>query len=63
MVTCGAREENLANNRALAAALAAQRYPITVHEVDDGGHTWDCFRRGLDAALAPLATALCAPRR
>ena len=53
-LTCGTGEENLANNRAMAQVLAAQGYPVTFHEVRDG-HTWTCFRDGLDRAFAAIA--------
>lgn len=52
-LTCGTGEENLANNRTLAATLAAQGYAVRLHEVRDA-HTWTCWRDGLEAALAPL---------
>jgi enterochelin esterase-like enzyme len=56
-LTCGTGEENLANNRAMARALAAQGYAVTFHEVRDG-HTWTCFRDGLDRAFAAIAGSL-----
>lgn len=52
-LTCGTGEENLANNRAMARALAAQGYAVTFHEIRDG-HTWTCFRDGLDRAFAAI---------
>lgn len=54
-LTCGTGEENLANNRTLAAVLAAQGYPVHLHEVRDG-HTWTCWRDGLEAALGRLGS-------
>lgn len=53
-LTCGTGEENLANNRAMARVLAAQAYAVTFHEVRDG-HTWTCFRDGLENAFASIA--------
>jgi enterochelin esterase-like enzyme len=34
-LTCGALEENVENNRVVASALAAQGYPVTLHEGRD----------------------------
>jgi enterochelin esterase-like enzyme len=48
VLTCGAEEENLANNRALAAALA-----LEVHEVP-GGHDHVAWRDALDPYLTDL---------
>jgi enterochelin esterase family protein len=56
-LTCGTGEENLANNRAMAKALEAHGYPVTFHEVRDG-HTWVCFRDGLERAFASIAGSL-----
>jgi enterochelin esterase family protein len=53
-LTCGTGEENLANNRAMERALAGHGYPVTFTEVRDG-HTWICFRDGLERAFASLA--------
>jgi enterochelin esterase-like enzyme len=39
VLTCGAAEENLRNNRAMARALAAQGFPAMLHEVP-GAHDW-----------------------
>jgi enterochelin esterase-like enzyme len=52
-LTCGSAEENLANNRALAAVLAQQGYPCRLTVIRDA-HTWTCWRDGLDPALAAL---------
>jgi enterochelin esterase family protein len=52
-LTCGTGEENLANNRAMARALAQQGYAVTFSEVRDG-HTWVCFRDGLEPAFATI---------
>ena len=55
-MTCGA-EENLANNEAMAAALAAQGYDVSFARVADA-HTWvgwrDAFHPHLAALLARL---------
>src|SRR5438445_10249288 len=42
-LTCGTAEENLANNRLVAAALAEQGYPAWLAEIRDG-HNWTCWR-------------------
>jgi enterochelin esterase-like enzyme len=52
-VTCGTAEENLANNRATAAALAAQGYPVAVHERRDA-HNWISWRDNFEPALPEL---------
>lgn len=54
VLTCGTGEENLANNQAMARALAAQGHAVTFHEVRDG-HTWTCFRDGLERAFTSIA--------
>lgn len=52
-LTCGLAEENLANNRAVAAALAAQGYEVQVGEVRDA-HTWVGWRDAWDPWLVDL---------
>jgi enterochelin esterase family protein len=52
-ITCGAVEENLANNRDMARALAAQGYPVEVAEVPDA-HNWTGWRDALDPHLTTL---------
>jgi enterochelin esterase family protein len=52
-ITCGLDEENLANNRAVAAALAAHGYDVVLHETP-GGHDWPVWRRALKARLPDL---------
>jgi enterochelin esterase-like enzyme len=52
-ITCAAAEENLANNRAVAAALAAQGYEVAFRE-HAGGHDWPSWRRALAAHLPDL---------
>jgi enterochelin esterase family protein len=53
VLTCGAAEENLANNRDLAATLARQGYPAEFAEVPDA-HTWVGWRDALDPYLTGL---------
>jgi enterochelin esterase-like enzyme len=52
-LTCGAPEENLANNRDMAAALRRHGYPVTFAELPDG-HQWTGWRDGLDPHLTAL---------
>ena len=56
-VTCGAAEENLANNRAVAAALARQGYPVSFAEIPDA-HNWICWRDAFDPHLPELIEAV-----
>ena len=53
MIVCGSAEENLANNRALAAHLAQAGGDIGWGEVADG-HTWTTWRDLLDPHLTRL---------
>jgi enterochelin esterase family protein len=53
VITCGAVEENLANNREMAAALARQDYPVSFTEVPDA-HNWTGWRDALDPHLTTL---------
>ena len=53
LLSCGTAEENLANNRAVAEALAARGYDAHLVEVRDA-HNWTCWRDGLDPALTDL---------
>jgi len=52
-MTCGADEENLANNRSMAEALLAQGYQVTFAE-NRGGHDWTAWRDALDPHLTTL---------
>lgn len=52
-ITCGTLEENLANNRATAAALRRQGYDVRMVENRDG-HTWVGWRDVLDPHLVDL---------
>jgi enterochelin esterase-like enzyme len=52
-MTCGTVEENLANNRALRDALAAQGYRVRLHEQRDA-HNWVAWRDGFDPWLLQL---------
>jgi len=54
VLTCGAAEENLANNRAMAAALAGSGYPVGFVEVPDA-HNFTAWRDAWHPHLADLA--------
>ena len=56
-LTCGRDEENLANNRNMAAALAASGYDVCFRSVP-GGHDWPTWRRGLETNLVELFSHL-----
>jgi enterochelin esterase family protein len=52
-MTCGAHEQNLANNRAMRDALALQGYDASLHEGRDL-HSWVAWRDLLDPHLVAL---------
>jgi enterochelin esterase family protein len=57
VVTCGTAEENLDNNRALAAALEGRGWPVkTVWNRD--AHNWTAWRDALHPHLAELLTSV-----
>ena len=49
-MTCGTAEENLANNGALRAALAAQGYDVTLELARDA-HNWIAWRDAFEPHL------------
>jgi enterochelin esterase family protein len=53
VVTCGTAEENLANNRAFAAALDERGWPVTTFWNRDA-HNWTSWRDALHPRLAEL---------
>lgn len=53
VMTCGTAEENLANNRIMARALAAQGYDVTLQEVRDA-HNYTAWRDAFDPWLTRL---------
>jgi enterochelin esterase-like enzyme len=53
VLTCGRAEENLANNRAMARALARQGYPVALFEVPDA-HNFTGWRDALHPYLTDL---------
>jgi enterochelin esterase family protein len=56
-MTCGAAEENLHNNRLMAAALSGQGYLASLAETT-GGHDWTNWREALDPHLTRLLAGL-----
>lgn len=54
-MTCGREEENLENNRLMAAALRAQGYEVALAEVT-GGHDYPSWRDALTPHLTELLT-------
>jgi enterochelin esterase-like enzyme len=52
-LTCGGDEDNVHNNRRVAAALRLQGYDAALHEAP-GAHDWDTWRAGLEAHLGDL---------
>lgn len=56
-MTCGTAEENLANNRAMAAALRAQGYAVDFRACRDA-HNWVSWRDALAPGLTGLLTRL-----
>lgn len=53
VMTCGRIEENLANNRIMARALAAQGYDVTLRELPDV-HNYTAWRDAFDPWLTGL---------
>lgn len=56
-MTCGALEENLANNQLMARGLAAQGYDVDLTEVADV-HSYTAWRDAFDPALTDLLARL-----
>lgn len=52
-MTCGAREENIHNNRLMAGALGRQGYDVTLAEMP-GAHDYPSWRDALDPHLTAL---------
>ena len=57
VMTCGTREENLANNRAVREALARQRYDVRLYEHSDL-HNWVSWRDTFHPHLVALLERL-----
>jgi enterochelin esterase-like enzyme len=60
VLTCGRDEDNIHNNRRVAAALALQGYGATLHE-RPGGHEWATWEDGVRTHLPALLAAAWAP--
>lgn len=58
VLTCGAIEENVENNRLMAGALRAGGYPATLHEVPDM-HNYTAWRGAFDPHLTRLLQQMC----
>ena len=56
VLTCGAAEENIHNNRLMARTLAAQGYPASLHEVPDM-HNYTAWRDAFEPHLTAPAGA------
>jgi enterochelin esterase-like enzyme len=52
-MTCGAGEENIINNRAMARSLREQGFPLTFHEQPDA-HNWTCWRDSIGEGLTRM---------
>ncbi|MGZ4195722.1 MAG: alpha/beta hydrolase [Solirubrobacteraceae bacterium] len=61
VMTCGAEEENVHNNRQMAAALSSQGYPVDLHEVPDL-HNYTGWRDALHPHLTGLLARLWLPQ-
>ena len=57
VMTCGAEEENIHNNRLMASALSVQDYPVELHEVPDL-HNYTGWRDALHPHLTGLLARL-----
>jgi len=60
VLTCGAAEENLGNNRQMAGVLLSQGYPARMVEVPDA-HNFVAWRDALDPALTDLLRTVWSP--
>jgi enterochelin esterase family protein len=61
VMTCGGEEENVHNNRAMASALASQRYDVRLHELPDL-HNYTSWRDAFDPYLTSLLKRLWSER-
>ncbi len=59
-MSCGVLEENLANNRAMAATLRGLGYSVSIREVLDV-HNYTAWRDALDPGLAELISQVTSP--
>jgi enterochelin esterase-like enzyme len=58
VLTCGAIEENLPNNRLMEQSLRKLRYPVELHELSDM-HNYTAWRDGFDPQLTRLLNRVC----
>ena len=58
VLTCGAIEENVANNRLMTQALRVRGYPAALHEVPDM-HNYTAWRDAFDPHLTRLLQQVC----
>ena len=56
-MTCGAMEENLANNQAVARALSEQGHQVVLREVPDL-HNYTAWRDSLDPTMTEVLQAV-----
>jgi enterochelin esterase family protein len=61
IMTCGAEEENVHNNRLMVSSLAAQGYAARLYETPDL-HNYTSWRDALDPHLTGLLGRVFAPR-
>jgi enterochelin esterase family protein len=62
VLTCGVDEDNVHNNRRVAAALSLQGYGAPLHE-RPGGHEWPVWEEAVRAHLPDLLAAAWAGER
>jgi enterochelin esterase-like enzyme len=60
IMTCGAEEENIRNNRLMVSSLAAQGYTAVLHEVPDL-HNYTGWRDAFDPHLTGLLARVWSP--
>ena len=53
VITCGAEEENIRNNRLMCTALGTQGYDVSLHELGDT-HNYTAWRDAFDPLLTDL---------
>jgi enterochelin esterase family protein len=58
VLTCGAIEENVDNNRLMEQALRARGYPVALHELPDM-HNYTAWRDAFDPHLTRLLRQVC----
>jgi enterochelin esterase family protein len=58
VLTCGAIEENLPNNRLMTRALNREGYPVELHELPDM-HNYTAWRDAFDPHLTQLLKRVC----